>query len=341
MAITKIELEKFTVFDSLEIDFSKGINVFIGENGAGKTHAMKLLYSACQASQVQKTAIDFPAKIARTFKPDNLSLHRLVRRGSGNSTAKIVVSSDKAKLSLEFNAKYKKNITIEGAESWNKQFSDLISTFIPAKEILSHARNLTQAIEKGNVDFDDTYRDIIAAASIDLSRGPESDKTQRYLKKLNEIIKGTVRIENDEFYLLQGNQSKLEFQLVAEGLRKIALLWQLIKNGTLGKGSILFWDEPEANINPMQIPAIVDMLLELQRDGVQIFVATHDYFFAKYLEVRKQKEDEILFHVLFKSGGVNSAACHDSANSFSLLENNSILMQSINLYKEEVKKVME
>ena len=35
-----------------------------------------------------------------------------------------------------------------------------------------------------------------------------------------------------------GTQAKLEFNLVAEGLRKIALLWQLIKNGTLEKGSV-------------------------------------------------------------------------------------------------------
>ena len=61
---------------------------------------------------------------------------------------------------------------------------------------------------------------------------------------------------------------------------KIALIWQLAKNGTLEKGSILFWDEPEANINPTHIPIIADMLLALQRSGVQIFIATHDYTFG-------------------------------------------------------------
>ena len=76
--------------------------------------------------------------------------------------------------------------------------------------------------------------------------------------------------------------SKVEFNLVAEGIRKIALLWQLMKNGTLEKGSVLFWDEPEANINPLHIPLIVDMLLELQQGGVQIFISTHDYILSKY-----------------------------------------------------------
>lgn len=40
MALKKIYLENFTVFDKMEIEFCEGINVFIGENGTGKTHIM-------------------------------------------------------------------------------------------------------------------------------------------------------------------------------------------------------------------------------------------------------------------------------------------------------------
>lgn len=56
-----------------------------------------------------------------------------------------------------------------------------------------------------------------------------------------------------------------------------------------GKRLCTFWDEPEANINPLYISIIVDMLLELQRKEVQIFIATHDYMLASYFEVRKRK----------------------------------------------------
>jgi predicted ATPase len=206
---------------------------------------------------------------------------------------------------------------------------------------------LLQAIEQGNVDFDDTYKDIISAAGVALRSGPESTLTKKYLKTLHNIMKGRVKIENDEFYLLPGNQGKLEFQLVAEGLRKIALLWQLIKNGVLEKGSILFWDEPEANINPKHMPFIVDMLLDLQRDGVQIFIATHDYMFAKYLEVRKGTkirtlfDDSIQFNALYKDGDETRPVRLEQGDSFTVLENNSIVKQSIDLYKEEVSKVMQ
>jgi len=175
---------------------------------------------------------------------------------------------------------------------------------------------------------------------VNISPGPDNERRTKYLKRLQTITQGRVKIENEEFYLLPTgqSQSKLEFQLVAEGLRKIALLWQLIKNGTLEKGSVLFWDEPEANINPQNIPAIVDLLLDLQKDGVQIFIATHDYFLAKYLDARKTKENHILYHALYKS---NDSIQYESESDFALLENNSILKQSIDLYKEEVRKVME
>lgn len=42
------------------------------------------------------------------------------------------------------------------------------------------------------------------------------------------------------FYLKKGS-SKQEFNLVSEGIRKMALIWQLVKNGMLEKGSVLFW----------------------------------------------------------------------------------------------------
>jgi predicted ATP-binding protein involved in virulence len=43
--ISRLELGNFTCFAKAEMDFSSGIDVFIGENGVGKTHILKALYS--------------------------------------------------------------------------------------------------------------------------------------------------------------------------------------------------------------------------------------------------------------------------------------------------------
>jgi predicted ATPase len=105
----------------------------------------------------------------------------------------------------------------------------------------------------------------------------------------------------------------------------------------LRPGAVLFWDEPEANINPKNIPTLVDILFVLQKSGVQVFLATHNYFIAKYLNVHKGEDCDILFHSLHKTD--DSVKC-ESEHDFEMLHNNLIIEQSINLYQEEVDKVI-
>ena len=50
MKIKKIKFQNYTVFEDQQIEFSPGVNIIIGENGTGKTHLMKALYSACQST---------------------------------------------------------------------------------------------------------------------------------------------------------------------------------------------------------------------------------------------------------------------------------------------------
>jgi len=203
---------------------------------------------------------------------------------------------------------------------------------------LSNAFNLSAAVEKNNVSFDDTYIDIINSAKVDISAGKNSNEKEKRLKAIEKIIGGKVTYDakKDEFYLRQENKN-LEFSLVAEGIRKVALLWQLVKNGTLEKGSILFWDEPEANLNPKYVPIIADLLLELEKSGVQIFISTHDYFIAKYLDVRKKEDNRIIFLSLYQ--GDSGVKC-ESADSFTMLKNNTIMETFLSLYEEEIGKVM-
>lgn len=338
MAIKRIQLENFTVFENLDINLEAGMNVLIGENGLGKTHIMKLLYSATQAA---KHDVSFSQKTVKVFMPDNSSIQRLVRRKDTGGTTYVKVVSDFSSISMRFSTKTKKwNAEVINEENWEKQNFSLESVFIPAKEILSNAYNLREAAARGNVEFDDTYLDIIASARVDISTGRDTANRKKYLEKLQKINEGKVRIEEERFYLKPGNQAKIEFNLVAEGIRKIALLWQLIKNGTLEHGSVLFWDEPEANINPKYIPVLAEMLLMLQRDGVQVFVATHDYFLSKYLEIKREDKDNIAYYSFYKEEGGESVLCEKS-ETFSNLEHNAILSTFRQLYRDEIGVVLQ
>lgn len=335
--ITQIKLENFTVFKNTEINFDKGINIFIGENGTGKTHIMKLLYSACQAANPK---VSFSNKVVCTMLPDDFKISRLITRIRGSNSANVRISARLDEntpiknLSLDFNHKTKKwDAIVKGEETWEKTFRDISSIFIPAKEILSNSYNLTAAVEKDNVRFDDTYIDIINSAKVDISVGRNSVNRDNRLKSIGKIIDGTVYYDSkkDEFYLKKGN-SKQEFNLVAEGVRKMALLWQLVKNGTLEKGSVLFWDEPEANINPAYLSIIVELLYELQRDGVQIFVSTHDYMLAKYFEIKRKENTSLVFHSFKRE---ESVVEYSSATKFGDLKNN-LIIDSFNILLDEI-----
>ncbi len=129
------------------------------------------------------------------------------------------------------------------------------------------------------------------------------------MAKLEKRIGGKVILRKETFFL-KNKQGELEFDLLAEGLRKLALLWLLIQNGGLSKGSVLFWDEPEANLNPELLEPLVDVLLELQRQGVQMFLATHDYALLKLFDLKKTEADTVRFFSLFpdKEKGVGYTA---------------------------------
>ena len=342
MPIKKVQLSNFTVFEEESIDFCEGINIFIGENGTGKTHVMKLIYSACQAVDPK---VSFSQKIVRTFRPDDFRISRLINRRQGTSTAEVKIfariDNTTKGISANFHTRtIKWEAEVKNETGWESKFNELKSTFIPAKEILSNSYNIISAAEKNNIEFDDTYLDIIHSAKVDISVGRDAQSKKSQLNRLEKIIEGKVFFDakKDKFYLKHG-QSKLEFNLVAEGIRKIALLWQLMKNGTLEKGAVLFWDEPEANVNPRNIPLIVDMLLELQKNGVQVFIATHDYILAKYFDIKARDKENIKFHSLYKTEK-NGVKCESNPN-FKDLEHNSIRDTFIQLYKDEVERAME
>ncbi|WP_233249386.1 ATP/GTP-binding protein [Limnohabitans sp. Hippo3] len=62
----------------------------------------------------------------------------------------------------------------------------------------------------------------------------------------------------------------------------------------------LLWDEPESNLNPKLMRQLVEVLLELSRNGQQIILATHDYVLLKWFDLLmdKGKGDQVRFHVL-------------------------------------------
>ena len=75
--LTRIRLEHFTAFRRLDLKLTPGINVFIGANGTGKTHLLKVAYAACDAA---KTGVSVADKLTRIFLPSGRAIERSLGR---------------------------------------------------------------------------------------------------------------------------------------------------------------------------------------------------------------------------------------------------------------------
>ena len=306
--LTKIHLEKFTAFQKLDINLSSGFNVFIGANGTGKTHLMKVAYAACDVSVSGR---NFADKLEKIFFPSNHQIGRLARRDTVSISSKVAVSREikdkNVTLSLVFSNHTKsfEKAHISGAESWRTE--KIQSVFIPVKDMLANTPGFRSSYSRRELHFEEIYDDIMERALLGSLKGPVDEERKKLLSILQKAISGKVLVKKEEFFL-KNKQGELEFTLLAEGFRKLALLYTLIQNGTLLNGATLFWDEPEANLNPNLMDVVVDILLALQRMGVQIFIATHDFIFLKWLSLKiDPKKDKISYFSLYKNdnGGID------------------------------------
>ena len=115
--------------------------------------------------------------------------------------------------------------------------------------MLANAPGFLSLYEQREVRFEETYRDILLRAFVPPGRGPVPRDRERLLGILRNAINGRGASKNEEF-CLRNKDGNLGFSLLAEGFRKLGLRWLMIRNGTLLDGSVLFWDEPETNLNP-------------------------------------------------------------------------------------------
>lgn len=80
--------------------------------------------------------------------------------------------------------------------------------------------------------------------------------------------------------------------MIAEGIRKFGTLQKLLANGSLTKNSTLYWDEPEANLNPALLRKLAAILAELARQGFQIILATHSMSLLKEFHILSREPNK-------------------------------------------------
>ena len=338
MTITRVKLENFTVFESLDLEPSPGINVLVGANGTGKTHFLKVCYAALASGDDPQS--NFYYKLRGCFLPHNRNLLRLIGRGDLDKTAWLDIFRGSSFVRGELHKPTGGVTLLTGAQAsddWN--FSPSFANYIPAKDMLANAPGFRSLYAAREVHFDETYLDILDKAYLPALRNPAEFVPDEVLERLEAELGGKVTIHGEEFFL-SSEAGEIEFTMLAEGFRKLGLLWLLIRNGSLKPGAVLFWDEPETNLNPRLYGVVIDVLLELQRVGVQVFLATHDYVILKEMDLQAKEGDKVAFHSLYRSEETGEIACQ-TASSYSGIHPNAIADTFSGIYDRDVRRALE
>ena len=299
--VNNISLKGFTSFTDNSFSFTNGINILIGKNGTGKTHILKCLASAMQArhefQEKQTTSKEqfeyiLAENMGRYFKPD--SIGNLVNKNiiSGKSTVGIEI--DGKELSFSFSTTSKTTVKIEKDDKWD----DCQFIYIPPREMFSLFEGFIGLSSKRELSFDQTYINLAHSLALPVLRDLESNPLKSAIELLEKELGFKVLQMNGRFYI-ETNNKPMEAHLVAEGLRKLASILYLILNGEINKNTILFWDEPESNLNPALIRVVAGFISVLAHCGLQIWIVPPIYLLNLMLSLYSEYQEKTKLNIRF------------------------------------------
>jgi predicted ATP-dependent endonuclease of OLD family len=316
--LNNLTVKNLTVFPDIQLQFSKNLNIIVGENGTGKTHLLKIAYSALATSweEGRKSPNGTPTKtLLQTRLADKLihvfrsdSLGRLTRRKQGRERCDIKLHFQDSRFNFAFSfaTNSKTEVSLEEVpEAW----LDVSSVYFPTRELLTIFPNFVSLYESHYLEFEETWRDTCLLLGAPLQRGNKEKPIQKLLKPIESAMGGSIELDKNGRFYLKNESGRFEMPLVAEGHRKLAMLARLIATGVLMEKGVLFWDEPEANLNPILIREVARSIVNLSHAGIQVFLATHSLFLLRELEILISDRDNALlnprfFGLHFSEGGV-------------------------------------
>jgi AAA15 family ATPase/GTPase len=343
---TRLDLENFGIFDCFEWNDHAKINILIGKNDTGKSQLLKILYSLAKSVEIyhkqsQPNALQesfstvLANKLIWTFQPEGKGLGELITKGQNKLNVQARLCEE------NYHFSFGKDTTRKITDVNNHLIppKNLSAIFVPPKEVLTAFEAIAATREQLEIfGFDDTYYDLITSLRLPTTKGNIQKDMKEVLENLVQLFEGEILREGKQFILKRGRE-KFWMSQVAEGVKKIGILTTLIRNRSLQKGTILFIDEPENNLHPEAIVALVKMLFSLSKADIQIYLATHSYFVIKQFELLARKHKEtIQICSLIKEENNIIGKFRDLQQG---LPDNPIIDASIQLYEDDVRLELE
>ncbi len=321
--LKRLHLQQVTVFKDADFEFGPGLNVLVGDNGTGKTQALKLGYLFCRAwpdlmtkrntLSAQRAEVYIDERLAGLFRVKGAE--ELIRHGHKNGarmdadvqghipTVQIRTASEPPPTSpgleepMAWSVAIRRGKSDQAARVQAEAIPDNAArnafmprpVYVPSKEIVSLFKGLVGLFENyRGFPLDDTYRDLAVALST-LETTRQNPLLPEVAQRIRTLLGGDLKLDGDDLVFIREDGSKLQAQLMAEGHRKLALLLYMLRIGLIEIGSTVFWDEPEANLNPAAIRLLAEALHVIAGMGAQVILATHSLFLLREFEILQQR----------------------------------------------------
>ncbi|WP_297248814.1 AAA family ATPase [uncultured Brachyspira sp.] len=272
--IKNFEIHDYRQFKNAKFDNFANVNLFVGDNDTGKTTILKFLY--CISHEL-KNIINTNIRNCSVYQYiNNLYTFNNFQFDSSNKLKKLYLYDEN---SIHFNASISNsnNEIITSNDNINNYNYDYKPLFIPAKEILS-IMNAVIYLKNQNIEsgFDDSYTDIIY--EILAIKNIDEKELLNVFKNKYDFYNGNIQIDQNtnsvNYYKNDGNIYNIN--ITSEGIKKLGIFEVLHNTGNLTKKSILFIDEPENSLDPKMLREFMRFLVDISKEGVQIFMASCD-----------------------------------------------------------------
>ncbi len=335
--IDKLNFRNFTKFKDIDgsIEFCSGINIFIGTNGTGKTHLLKSLYLLIrQLSNNQFDAVNIKNVMEKIFKTDNIS-NLIIKHKPIENIGLINLHAFNEDFWIELDTNNNVKVSVISDNEIKAK-----PLYIPPQEMLSTYFEFIPIYENYKTGYELVYYDFAKALSrLELNKIDEQlNNISVYLQKQ---INGELIKDKKRFYI-EYPYGKIETPLIAEGIKKFATIDYLMKNGSITKDTIIFWDEPEVHFNPKLLSSLTAIIKDLANLGIQLFITTHDHLLSQQIsqldeyralfETKNQIIPEIKFFLLTDS---DTGTQIKSGSNLTDLHYNPILEEYLNYHDKE------
>ena len=288
--IRALFVRNLTVFPDAYFQFGQGLNVITGDNGTGKTHLLKFLYSTLSSLYTARNSSFHKVPTKAAFGPYLSSklfgmfgseiIGHLVRRAKGVGRCDAVMNF------VEFDCNYslyisnvkKTEVVIDNLPlAWPRKEGAFV--YISAHEPISNTQQTILVDTFHNTSGKQPGRDNLFAIS----------------EKLEDIAGGKIEWDPVDgcFFFRDRNISskhgRLDTSLAAGGSHIFAELARLIKDGAIPNSGCIFWDCPETGLSVSNIRKVAQVLVDLGDVGVQVFVVTHSLYLLGEIETFMSK----------------------------------------------------